>query len=101
LTGPRTYYIQHITYRNILKSIYGDKATQTINSLSNRAYDAIKEAILTVQLSREIFLLKSGRSVGREPTPERLFASEKEGLVHLIPHKGAYIAGTRRDVGNL
>jgi DNA-binding GntR family transcriptional regulator len=82
------------------------KPLKPSNSLSNRAYDAIKEAILTVQLKPGEFFsignLADQLDVSRTPVREALLLLEKEGLVHLVPHKGAYIAGiTRQDVAEI
>jgi DNA-binding GntR family transcriptional regulator len=64
--------------------------------LSDRAYDAIKQAILSLELQPGEFMsigsLASQLDVSRTPVREALLLLEKEGLVSLVPHKGAYVS---------
>jgi DNA-binding GntR family transcriptional regulator len=81
----------------------GIRPLKPTDSLSNRAYDAVKDAILSLQLRPGEFFsigsLADQLDVSRTPVREALLLLEREGLVHLVPHKGAYIAQiTRQDV---
>ncbi len=76
------------------------------DSLTSRAYDAIKSAILTLQLRPGEFFsigsLAEQLDVSRTPVREALLLLEREGLVRLVPHKGAYIAEiTEQDVAEI
>lgn len=66
------------------------------SSLSERAYDAIKQAILSLELQPGEFMsigsLASQLDVSRTPVREALLLLEQEGLVRLVPHKGAYVS---------
>lgn len=69
---------------------------QQADSLKERAYNVIKGAILSLELQPREFIsignLASQLAVSRTPVREALLLLEREGLVSLVPHKGAYIS---------
>jgi DNA-binding GntR family transcriptional regulator len=72
------------------------KPLHDIPSLSERAYEVIKEAILTLKI-RPGEVLTIGRladqlGVSRSPARDALLRLEKEGLVAMIPYKGACVS---------
>src|SRR5512142_91634 len=64
-------------------------------ALSDRAYLAIKDGILTLQIKPGQLVaigdLASQLGVSRTPVRDALLRLEKEGLVIINPRKGAYI----------
>jgi DNA-binding GntR family transcriptional regulator len=74
-----------------------------LSSLSERAYAEIRRAILSLELKPGEFVsigdLAQKLQVSRTPVRDALLVLEREGLVRLVPHKGAYISEiSARDV---
>ncbi len=68
---------------------------QDVPKLSDRAYAVIKDAILSLQIrpgaTVAIGILAEQLGVSRTPVRDALLQLEKEGLVSVIPQKGALI----------
>ena len=68
-----------------------------VPDLSQRAYNAIKEAILTLQIQPGEILstirLAKQLNISRTPVREALLRLERDGLVVVMPQKGAVVTG--------
>jgi DNA-binding GntR family transcriptional regulator len=64
-------------------------------SLKQQAYEKIKKMILANQISQEHQLTEQGLNqilkVGRGPIREALNLLSKDGLLHLVPNRGAFL----------
>lgn len=75
-------------------------------TLRGRVYNKIREAILdgTYQPEEELREIAIGKTLGvsRTPVREALRQLELEGLVYIIPNKGAYVRGiTEEDIRDI
>ena len=65
-------------------------------SLSERAYQTIREAILSLQFKPGEYIsiqeLSNQLGVSRTPVRDALLRLEKDGLVSIVPYKGAYVS---------
>ncbi len=78
----------------------------TVPSLSDRAHEVIKEAILSLKIGPgevvAIGRLADWLGVSRTPVRDALLRLEKEGLVIVLPQKGACVADiSRKDVQDI
>jgi len=69
---------------------------QDTPSLSERAYQTIREAILSLQFKPGVYIsiqeLSDQLGVSRTPVRDALLRLEKDGLVSIVPYKGAYVS---------
>lgn len=65
-------------------------------SLSTRAYQTIREAILSLKFKPGQYVsiqeLSDQLGVSRTPVRDALLGLEKDGLVSIVPYKGAYVS---------
>ncbi len=78
----------------------------TSGSLTDKAYAAIKNAILSLQLEPGTALVESELAnqlgISKIPLREALHQLENDGLVNRIPYKGVYVSGlTNKDAAEL
>jgi DNA-binding GntR family transcriptional regulator len=86
------------TTRNTKNSSRSSRSENTAESLTDRAYTAIEELIVTLQLAPGAAvseqMLAERLGIGRTPIREALQRLAREGLVTILPRKGILVSDT-------